>query len=74
MGIALVKRLMNKLQTQNKERCPKEVIFFEFLLFVLVYWAFKLNICQFLRSLKTGALGNCLTRHGLASALPSGSI
>jgi hypothetical protein len=30
---------------------------------------FKFNTCQFLRSLQTGALGNRLSRHGLATAL-----
>jgi len=34
-----------------------------------VKFSFLLNIFQFLRSLKNGALGNRLSRHGLATAL-----
>jgi len=39
------------------------------LTFQVSFCILKFNTCQFLRSLQTGALGNRLSRHGLATAL-----
>jgi len=52
-------------QTRIKKDAQKEQ-FFDCL---LIFNIFDLNICQFLRSLKTGALGYRLSRYGLATAL-----
>ena len=65
---------MNKPQTHpiTLKKDAKKQYFFIFWLFkfkVVVRCVFKLNIWQFLRSLKTCALGNRLSRHGLATAL-----
>ncbi len=70
MGIEAVKRDMNKPQNQIKEKTQKSWNTFIFWLWSL-YCACLSDIFQFLGSLKSGALDNCLSRHGLATALIS---
>jgi len=61
MGILIVKTQRNKpLQ---------KAINFHLLTFQVSFCILKFNTCQFLRPLQNGALGNRLSRHGLATAL-----
>jgi len=61
MGILIVERHVNNPQTHIRESYFKAVTFSSF---DATFCVFNLNICQFLCSLKIGALGNRLSRHG----------
>ncbi len=64
-GNCTCKKLHEQTPNSKKKDTQNGVIFWLFSYFYVFY----LNIFQVLRSLKTGAQGNCLYRHGLATAL-----
>jgi hypothetical protein len=71
MGIVLAKRGRGQINNVTVKKYAKSSNIFIFWLIKLVFRDFALNICQFLRSLKNSALGDRLSRHGLATALLS---
>jgi len=64
MGIALVKSYMNKLQTRIKERYPKWSNFLTVFLFLCILFKYFSSFAL----PKNWRQGNCLYRHGLATA------
>jgi len=70
MEIVLVKRPLNNPQFKlTIKKDTKYEQYFDLLTVRVFFCCFRLSICQILRSLKTAALGNRLSRHGLATAL-----